>query len=234
VVPPNTAHIGHIVHHVGYSHVPFSLDLVRQEAYWPAQWIADMHLPSDPVSTVNTDRFNTLSTAARAATGQAGIATAAGIDTSSVGGGALRSLNRTSDGQPMQRGDLPASAAGHPLFSTHRNVRTSQAAKERSPAAPPPAPQTTPFSRRGRSSFTTMQSGGSSGGFLTDFCINPFLESDPVPFTVRGASVEMDLYSLVNPLGLLHPAYELHHFAISGTYSATNTFFVEFVIERTS
>lgn len=341
VVPPNTAHVGHIVHHLGYSHVPFSVDLVRQETYWPAQWIADMHLPADPVSTVDANRFSLLAmrgpkihrptvtasaiaaaaaarndsceTAQRAASALLTCAEPVGtkresaesvdtehvgpvgavhrVRTESVGGGTMSTLDRKGTGRaPLNinakhNAAVTAAASGdatnaqvkpQTLFSSgddnagssssksaeKTNSAADNAASSGSNAATNAALSLTAGSTdvnagvsagvsaaaladlrrvlaressatsKRESSFRTMQT--SSTGFLTDFCVNPFLESDPVPFTVRGASVEMDLYSLVNPLGLEHPAYELHHFAISGTYSATNTFFVEFVIERTS
>ena len=41
-----------------------------------------------------------------------------------------------------------------------------------------------------------------------------------------------DLYSLTNPVGLVHPIMEVHHFVVGGVYTATNTLFTEFIIEK--
>lgn len=90
--------------------------------------------------------------------------------------------------------------------------------------------------KRGKS-METFQSNSNVGSLdsnipLSDGCLNPLIANDPTPFTIRRASVERDLYSLVNPLGLIHPTFEFHHFAISGVYSSTNTYFLDFIVER--
>jgi hypothetical protein len=347
IVPPNTAHVGHVVQHIGYSTVPFSLDLVRQESYWPAQWIADMHLPADPVEIAATAGFSAFDCAGPGCATHRTMAAGDGEPARDDDGASTRYgqpwVSRkvpyryfSWDGKRLTRADGPTDAAddspdpaprrraprwqaalgavtvdavmgragnntgaavgdavpqqvfagparkatprAEPELSSQpdhappasrrerpfaskleallpartrgrrRRARTgpSSAAPASSPAPPPRdgvfrllarhsptlGPAVAPAGPHARA-YTPMQS-SLAGAPADDGCMNPFADNLLADFTVRRASVEQDLYSLVNPLGLSHPAYEQHHFAISGVYSATNTFFVEFVVERVS
>uniref|UniRef100_A0A0A9XMK5 Fructose-1,6-bisphosphatase class 3 n=1 Tax=Lygus hesperus TaxID=30085 RepID=A0A0A9XMK5_LYGHE len=99
--------------------------------------------------------------------------------------------------------------------------------------------QSSLFQTRSGGVFETLQDSNSVTSMaesspFDEECFQPLITNNPTPFTVRRASVERNLYSLINPLGLIHPAMEIHHFAVSGVYSSTNTYFMDFIIERVS
>lgn len=177
-----------------------------------SQWIADMHLPADPVEIATTAGFSSF--------------------------GSTRPVHTMADSHTHieRRAESKVDEVWRKVMkrsSIHDVVDHSQThTPKRGRGGDAIFDQLSKY-RRNRVVVTQQTSVGSSS-VLHDDCLNPFASNILADFTVRRASVEQDLYSLTNPLGLVHPAYELHHFAISGVYSATNTFFVEFVVERIS
>ena len=51
-------------------------------------------------------------------------------------------------------------------------------------------------------------------------------------FVVERMRGQSELWDLDNPVGLSHPAMELHHFGLTGTYTQTNTVLLEYIPEK--
>jgi len=102
--------------------IPFSMDVIRQEFFWPGQWIADMQL--DPRELVRESEFN----------------------------------------DPCLFGNL--------MFT------------------------------------------------------------DPTIWISRFSHRTENVWSILNPFGLVHPAFQLDHFLVTGEYEAAHTQFLEWIVER--
>lgn len=212
----------------------------RQENFWTGQWIADMHLPPDPVAV------NSISNV--------------GITTNTVFGHPMETMRREDANVKMPptrrlQNDAAISIAKNKLKiesdlqDQTPTERTNYLLQERNSdeyvfneeinkaAFDSKTDNNIKFSNYERkvetfrdNSTTTL----SEPSPFNEDCFQPLITNNPTPFTVRRASVERDLFSLVNPLGIVHPAMEIHHFAVSGVYSSTNTYFMDFIIERVS
>jgi hypothetical protein len=64
-------------------------------------------------------------------------------------------------------------------------------------------------------------------------CLDSIVFEDAFNRFVQDISAgQRELWDLDNPIGLVHPAFELHHFALTGRFSRSNAVLLEFIPEK--
>jgi hypothetical protein len=300
VSPPSSASIGHVVQHIGFSSVPFTLDLVRIEWYWLSLWVADTHLSIQPVdvipllqpmessmmvmgdigrgdgqnhknTTIDDEDVNIIKEKSTAGTTKSNIDNPIRPQTISTKWSAqnnnnlslANSISMSTITTPLPPPPLPTSPSHHSFTPFQTSIGTgtnangdTQTGPELTLADPQQPPRRPgPFSDLTDAITDQQQSGGGrddtgvlvpgsgsgsgsgsgngSTGSNGENCLDPFLFDNLADrFTIQKASINRNIHDFTNPLGLEHPAMELHHFAMSGTYTSTSTFSLEFIIER--
>lgn len=237
ISPPSSASIAQAIQHIGFTTMPFSLDLVRTEAFWSSQWVSDLHMASSPVDVLEIGN-NVLGTFSAAPSKSHHRNSSRGRSINSTPLHWMRAAQTTTLDtllRPPQSNQKSLSMFQQSSTSTFSTFQRSDPSLVLAPGRPGALSEAIsavidPSNTVSPALVISRPDDGS------DECEGPFFASSSAAdrFTIQRASVDQNLYSLTNPLGLLHPIQELHHFAMSGTYTGTSTFLLEFVIERVS